>query len=327
MPLSIIKANKGKIALFIKLAILATAFSYLYFKVIRLEETQASFAVEFVNFRQKLFSPYLIIAILLFPVNWLLESAKWKLLVSKIEQVNIWQSLEGVLTGLTLAFITPHSLGDYAGRVWQLTRENRATAIGPLFVGHVSQMIVTLLMGFIGGIVFFSMDVLQSNQQIISGLVLAVVLLLSLLLFFNTDKVVVWIERWKFMKPVHQYLEVMEQYHLKELSIVLGLSFLRYLVFIVQFYLVLKLFIDTHFLLLVAGIALVFLMKSVVPTFNFLSDLGIREMSAVYFLGGAGLGLAEGPVILASLLIWIINILFPTIIGLFFVWRMRIFSK
>jgi uncharacterized membrane protein YbhN (UPF0104 family) len=62
-------------------------------------------------------------------------------------------------------------------------------------------------------------------------------------------------------------------------------------------------------------------MKSVLPSFNFLSDLGIREFSAVYFF--SPLGVDEIAIISASLLIWLINLLAPAMVGFFYVLRLK----
>ena len=57
------------------------------------------------------------------------------------------------------------------------------------------------------------------------------------------------------------------------------------------------------------------------PTFNFLSDLGVREASALLFF--ERFAVAIEPVILASLLVWIINLLIPTLLSLVFVSKLR----
>jgi hypothetical protein len=75
-------------------------------------------------------------------------------------------------------------------------------------------------------------------------------------------------------------------------------------------------------LALAAAIALIFSLKSSVPTLNLLGDLGIREYAAVFVL--KWLGWESAQVIPLTLCIWIINLLFPTLVG--FVFMLPIFK-
>ena len=65
-----------------------------------------------------------------------------------------------------------------------------------------------------------------------------------------------------------------------------------------------------------------FLAKSVLPTFNFFNDLGVREFSAAIYFDA--LNIASGPVIMAGLILWLINIALPALVGLFFVQQFKI---
>src|SRR5690606_26996202 len=78
-------------------------------------------------------------------INWLLEAFKWQLLVSKIEKISLASGLRGVLTGLSLGFVTPHALGDYAGRIWQLKGKKRLESIGAVMLGRASQFFATFV--------------------------------------------------------------------------------------------------------------------------------------------------------------------------------------
>ena len=63
-----------------------------------------------------------------------------------------------------------------------------------------------------------------------------------------------------------------------------------------------------------SGGTYIFLAKSVLPTINFLSDLGIREYAAVTFFEKFNVPLV--PTLSASLTLWILNILIPTLGGI-----------
>jgi len=69
------------------------------------------------------------------------------------------------------------------------------------------------------------------------------------------------------------------------------------------------------------GITSTFLLKSVVPSFTALTDLGIWELSAMYFF--SLLHQNKVYVMSASLSLWFLNIALPRLMGLIFVWRLK----
>jgi uncharacterized membrane protein YbhN (UPF0104 family) len=69
------------------------------------------------------------------------------------------------------------------------------------------------------------------------------------------------------------------------------------------------------------GVSGTFLLKSVVPSVSALADLGMRELSAIYFF--SLLGQSSLSVMSASLSLWFINIAIPSLVGLLFIWRLK----
>jgi len=103
------------------------------------------------------------------------------------------------------------------------------------------------------------------------------------------------------------------------------LSFFRYVVFSIQYLLVLKSFnIELSFLLTLSLIAATFFVSTVVPTFA-LTEITVRGVSAIYFFG---LYLTDTmPVLAASLILWIINLAIPALLGTLFIWRLKFFKE
>jgi hypothetical protein len=74
---------------------------------------------------------------------------------------------------------------------------------------------------------------------------------------------------------------------------------------------------------LFAGIAVMFLIMAVVPTFSFLTDLGIRWEASIQIMelfSGNTIGIFT-----ASFGIWIINLILPALIGSLLILRIKIF--
>jgi len=59
----------------------------------------------------------LIFVIVLMPVNWFLESLKWKKLMKSFLNISIKDAIKAVLVGVSFGVVTPARLGEYGGRV------------------------------------------------------------------------------------------------------------------------------------------------------------------------------------------------------------------
>ncbi len=268
-----------------------------------------------------------LVAVVLIPVNWGLETWKWRSLASKLEPIPFWRAYRAVMTGLCLGFITPNRVGDYAGRILELQTDRRTDAIGAVFLGRISQMLVTLGAGSLS---LFYLSAGFAGKAGPGGLLLAGILtaalagaLLGGLLYSRyLPRLFDWLIP---LRPLKKYLQILETYSPAEIGLVLLLSFLRYGVFTGQFGLLLSVFgVELSLAEAGAGIAGTYLLKSLLPSFNALGDLGLREVSALYFF--SFFGQQHLPVITASLSVWLLNIALPTILGLFFVLRLPVRS-
>jgi hypothetical protein len=248
---------------------------------------------------------------ILMPLNWLIEAAKWKFLLNSFSKISIYKSLEAVLSGLTFGFVTPRSIGDYLGRAIFLDVPERMKAVLPTIISRISQLVPTLIGGSLGTI-FLLGKTTQVPFIGAWGLILFMGTM-GIFIFFSRERQYLW-GIFLTSKTVH--------YQWSDYFRVLLLSFLRYMVFSLQFIIVLKIVgAEGSLLLLFAGVTWIFLVKSILPSFNFLSDLGIREFSAILFFEAFNMPLE--PVLIASIFIWVINILFPSILGLFVIGKSK----
>jgi uncharacterized membrane protein YbhN (UPF0104 family) len=267
---------------------------------------------------------YFILAFIFIAVNISLEAYKWKYLISKIERLNFKHALEGVIAGMTMGFITPHSLGDYAARILTLRNAERTKGFGAVFLGRISQFYITLYFGTVS-LVFYVYQVLQVNALNYNLIVWFTVFnnLLFILIFIYHKTVLNQLEQWQFLNKIIPYFEIIKSYSFREINYVLFLSLLRYLVFSSQFILLLHYF-DIHlsWWVMLMGVSFVFFIKSVIPTFF---DLGVRETAAVIFFGVFSAN--HENILFASLTLWLFNLALPAVTGLLFVFKIRIFNK
>jgi len=263
------------------------------------------------------------IAVMLMPVNWMFEAMKWKLLVSKLESLTIWEALKGVICGLSLGFVTPRSIGEYFGRILMLKGNNRELMVGPIFLGKISQMLITLLFGTWGIAVYIASGSSLERDYFVLIAFSIMAIVFVIVVIFKLPK----LETNNFIiQRFYRWVKIIPAYNFKQVVQLLWLSFLRYLVFSIQFVILLKMFLPALKLMdLFSGITWIFLIKSIVPSFNFLADLGIRELSALQFFESYGAN--ELDILTGTLSIWILNLLIPSILGTVLLWRMNIISK
>jgi hypothetical protein len=304
----------------IKSLILAGTIMFIYMK---LEKELSQFHPEDVQIASSRL--YLIVAsFLLIPLNLSLEALKWQTIAGNIERISFRQSIAGILSGLTLGFITPHAIGDYVGRIWQLKSSGRLQTIGGILVGRVSQLMATMTFGVLG--ILISPKTFDPIVNWSLGLGYVIIVGFVGLLFLRSFYITRLLERVG-LKKITIYFRIIERYDWGNRWRIVGLSFMRYVVFCVQFMLILYYFkVSDSWIILFSGASFIFLSKSILPSFNFLSDLGIREASTVFYFGTIAEA-ATVPAILASLLLWGMNILLPSIAGIGLIFSLRIFRK
>ena len=279
---------------------------------------------------EKLKSPEAVAVLVVFvfftSLNWLLEAVKWQLLVSKLERISLGKGLKGVLTGLSLGFVTPHALGDYAGRIWQLRGESRTKSLGAIMLGRAAQYFATFTFGVFGIVYLFNSTFPFDYVFYWSFILVVMSFIVGCICFlYGRDPFLKFLSL-NVLKPFRPYFTVVEEYTSGEILKILLLALMRYLVFATQFYLLLSFFnVSANGILLVAAVTWILLAKSSIPAFNFLSDLGNREFSALYFFSHFEVN--EILVLSASFTLWCFNILVPAIAGLGGVASMKIFQK
>lgn len=311
-----------------KAFVLLLTFYLLYLTIFTAPDTFLTWEVILRNMLQSELRVLFILVALLIPVNWGIEAMKWQLLGSKIEPISYLRAYRSVMVGLTLGFITPNKLGDYAGRVLELHSDQRLQGIGAVFMGRFCQLVATVLAGSVGFLYFIFTFYWQSYPGVsMSVVVLLVILCIGLLLLlFHARAMVALVASIKPLRKLVPYIAVIRNYTSREVSRLLLLSLVRYGVFMAQFILLLVMFeVKLNLWQYISGVSGTFFLKSVVPSVSLLSDLGVRELSAMYLFGL--LGQERLQVLSASLSLWLLNILVPSALGLIFVLRLRLNRK
>ncbi len=262
-------------------------------------------------------------ALVLLPANVGLEAYRWHRLVRRLApEVHFSETLGAVLSGYPLGLVTPGRLGDYAGRAFYLRHAGKWELAALTFAERMATLACSLAFGLVA-LVPFLMN--QTDLPVIAwatvcgvGLV-ATAFFVYLLLHPRVAKQLLAFVLPQRFAPRLRVLDAFDGHDARSL---LGLSAIRYGIFSAQFvFLVFAFAPEAAWLPTVVGVVLVFFAKSAIPSFT-LADLGIREGAAVYFLGALGIGTAAA--FNAAFLLFCVNLLLPSIIGVPFVLKLRL---
>lgn len=278
--------------------------------------------------------PLLVLMVMLMLLNWGMENAKWRFLMHKVYPLSFFASLKSVLAGVCVSVIFPNRSCDFIGRAFILPQGYALKGTLVTWVGNVAQLIITLFFGVLGlmYVMFRGHGIAPyTTAYIVGTLMLLILLALILWAYFNIAAFVKFIHKinGKWAVKIADKLNFLEYYTFRELCIALGWSMGRYLVFVFQLYLALRLCSDSVPLCSALGISCVyFLFTTIIPTWV-LSEIGVRASVAIVLFGPAvsyfpSLGLSTAVVIFPTILLWCVNVVLPAIAGSFFVLKLKL---
>lgn len=271
--------------------------------------------------------------ILLAFINWGIEARKWQVLLQPLQKMSFLRAYRSVLSGLALSLNTPNRMGEYGGRILYVNEGSRIKAISLSIAGSISQLIITLIMGC-GGLLYIlyfqkqHLDTIMGLSMFwikILLLISSVVSALLILFFFRLSWIIRLVEKLPAAGKFIGYVSVLEEFTAKLLLRLLSLSFFRYLVFVIQYILLLQVLeVDTVWIGSFWIITILFLVLAIVPSFA-IADLGIRgkfstELFSLYSKNMVGiLGTTFG--------IWLINLFIPALAGSILILGIKIFKE
>jgi len=249
---------------------------------------------------------------LLMLVNWGAEALKWRWLMEPVQRLSFARACEATIAGTSIGLITPNRVGEFAGRVLFLDPEHRVEGSFVTLLGSIAQFVVTLL---IGGLALPFNTFLHSGAEEpgsawnVVGWCTLLISGASVFLYFNPRVfarmllAVPWLQRYE------KHAHVLGSYHRGVLLRVFLLSLLRYGVFTLQFVIVLAAIAQVEPSAAMTAVPVVFLITTLVPTMA-LTELGVRGSVAASVIVGDDVA-----IIVSTTLIWLINIVFPALVG------------
>ncbi len=254
------------------------------------------------------------------PVNWGIESFKWKIITRRIESISYSTALKSVFSGICVGNIAPGRAMEFLAKIIFFKFENRPSITILHFINGMFQMLITVTVGIIS-IAYKLSDTTESSGFIY--FVLAGGLCMVLFFCWAIFNVSFIQQKLKFIKWFKKMDHTQHIHFSKTLIIkLLLLSVLRYFIFTLQFYLIYKALSPHNDMLQVfMSIAAYFMLTSLIPMISVIEP-AIRAAIALFVFNNAGDNTVT--VVLSSTFVWIINVVVPSTVGYIIILKEKI---
>ncbi len=264
-------------------------------------------------------------------VNWGLEAWKWQLSIRHLCRIPFGRAFKAILAGVAFSIGTPNRIGEYGGRILYVPEGMRIRSVSLTIVGSFAQLLVTMVAGIIALFVLED-DLLGSHESGLVGVWLplfrmmaGLATLVGLVLYFRIGWLVRFIDRLPAIGRLRRHISVLEEMDTVILSRIFGVSVLRYLIFVLQYILMLQaLDAGPAWWTSFWAVSAFFLLMAVMPSIALL-ELGLRWQYSLLIFGIYSSNLLG--IYTAATGIWLINLVMPAIVGSLLVFRVRVFRK
>jgi hypothetical protein len=274
--------------------------------------------LKFIDFYSKMmnfgvFSSKNIIFMLFFTIiNHFLEIKKWKTLTKSVKNNSWFEATEQSLASLTFSIITPNRIGEYGAKVLFYPNNKRKQILLLNFAGNFYQLAITIILGMIGLVFLYkyaSFSIISIQNSII--IIIALISVVGIFYFLkeNYSKIGDWLSK------------IIELLSFKNNKIVILISLLRYLVFSHQFYFLIYCFkLNISYFEAMTAISSVYLIASCIPILS-LFDVSLKGSVAIIVFSIFEIDSIQ--ILSITTLMWLLNFVFPAIIGSYFVFQIN----
>ncbi len=246
--------------------------------------------------------------ILLLPLNYFFEWKKWRAVLNTTDSIApIKTDIQAFFAGIVTGMLTPNMQGNFLGRIYYYPRKFRLNLILLTLWTNIAQFLIALFFGFVSW-AYIGVSVYK-DADFRFMLLLGSIILLITIIYFTAEK---WKLGFSKIKFIRRFQGVISNYPLFRIEVLMW-GILRYIVFSFQFFLTLIAFGGEPSLELYLLVWQIYLWSTIAPSL-ILGKLFVRESIAIWVL--AGLGMGDVNIIMASLSIWIVNLLLPTLVGI-----------
>ncbi len=299
----------------LKVFIVLAALTFIGLKVTG--DDQLSFPVFWESLRSnEVFSvEHVGILLLLTFLNWIFEIRKWQVLSSSVRPNSLAASTRESLASFTAAIFTPSRIGEYGAKALYYSRGDRKKILFLNFLGNSFQLFMSLVFGMIGLVYFIYHMPLPLKWYHLIWVILISIAPFVLYRFLRK-------KTWKIHGYSLQSLRnALNRLPRKIKWQVLLYAGVRYFIFTHQFYYFLLIFqIAVPYPLLIAAVASMYFLSSIIPTLMIFDAL-IKGGFGVWIF--SFLGIDQLVVLVVVLAVWLLNFGLPALIGSYFVLKFK----
>jgi hypothetical protein len=264
------------------------------------------------------------VVLALMPLNWLAEARKWQGLQSETAPISLGEAWRGVWAGVTVSLFTPNRMGDYAGKILVVAdRGKNVETVLAALLANFSQMAAIFAAGAAGGAVFWMQhrNLWEQERELTAPVLFGAALLAIVppMLYFHVGRLYPLLRRLPYFGPKLERLAVLKQYRPAALARALVLSLLRYGIYSVQYYLLLRFFgIGLSPGSAFPAISVIFLLQTGIP---------LPPLTALAARGGIALMVwgaftdNELAVLSSTFGLWLLNVIVPALFGALYIFR------
>jgi uncharacterized membrane protein YbhN (UPF0104 family) len=256
---------------------------------------------------------YILFGVLLLIANLGIRTLKWRIMLHTVKNIpTFWETFGSVMLGISLGSFTPGEIGEFAGRALHISEAKKSHLIGLALLDKAQIFVVTSTAGGIS-LVFL----LLRNSFFIIPISFFIVIF-SLLFFMRMDLLAVLGHRLNasfFQKSwVTRVLDGFTLLKSQQLFTTFLCTIFFHGILVAQMFYFIHAFGEITLFHAFIGTSAMLFVKSCLPIS--LGDLGIREAGSIFFF--STFGISQAAALNASLLLFVVNVLFPSICGTIF---------
>ncbi len=291
----------------LKVLILGITFWYIYSKLTH--ENSLPLDTFITSLQHKSLWP-LFLFLSLAVANWSFEILKWKTVIAPVKRISFKEAAQQSLAALTASLVTPNRIGDYGAKAYFFPSEKRKQVLLLNFLGNVAQMACTIFFGVIGLSIVIVSYSLSFSVLKIAGFILALIFLVIIGYLFKEKELLI---KGLSVKNIMSYVKGLPAVLKRKVFVY---SAIRYLCFSYLFLKFLRFFeADIALSQAYPLVFTMYLLVSVIPTV-FIFDVVVRGGVAVWLFSLAGI--PELTVLCSVLGMWLLNFVFPSVLGSFY---------
>lgn len=260
---------------------------------------------------------YLFYALLLMPINWLLETAKWRQLLLTDWRPSWLYAFKAVLAGISISIVTPNRIGEYGGRAILAPAAETGNVIFSSLLGSLCQWIVFLGCGWPALWLILGTHYVWPKWLLWLVSWSVPLLLVLLLVLVNQPWFVLGLKQWstqhKWWRWLRKKIKAHQPLAYRRLLQALFLALIRFWIYSFQYLLLLWFFgLPLSFWQGMQGVFSIYLIQAGIPLPPGFSVITRSELALLVWEQANLLPLS---IVSATFSLYVINLVIPALVG------------